>query len=284
LPAKPSALPNHLGTNFQITGPSWLILPLLILRRVARDEIIPAKRSLAIISVDRWPAMKLVLTGGPSGGKTTLAQAIQREFASSVCVIPEAASIVYGGGWPRRKSVEGVQHQQRSIYFVQRELESLLAFENSDKLLICDRGSIDGIAYWPVTVGAPAPVSAGTSAGMQSGTSASTAGNVSAFSGTGFLDSVGTTLAREIARYDWVLHLDTAPVSSYDLTNALRNESFDEARRLNEKIKSAWSAHPQRFVVESHEGGHFIDKLQRALLIVERIIQGKSYAEILAEL
>jgi hypothetical protein len=218
--------------------------------------------------------MKLVLTGGPSGGKTTLAQAIQREFASSVCVIPEAASIVYGGGWPRRKSIEGVQHQQRTIYFVQRELESLLAFENSDKLLVCDRGSIDGIAYWPVAVSGPASAGSTSPAGQASTLS----------SATGFLDSVGSTLAREIARYDWVLHLDTAPVSSYDLTNALRNESFDEARRLNEKIKSAWSAHPQRFVVESHEGGHFIDKLQRALLIVERIIQGKGYAEILAEL
>jgi nicotinamide riboside kinase len=221
--------------------------------------------------------MKLVLTGGPSGGKTTLAQAIQREFASSVCVIPEAASIVYGGGWPRRKSIEGVQHQQRAIYFVQRELESLLAFENSDKLLVCDRGSIDGIAYWPMAAGGTSTVSAGSASPAASQTSTLS-------SGTGFLDSVGSTLAREIARYDWVLHLDTAPVSSYDLTNALRNESFDEARRLNEKIKSAWSAHPQRFVVESHEGGHFIDKLQHALLIVERIVQGKSYTEILAEL
>ena len=233
--------------------------------------------------------MKLVLTGGPSGGKTTLAQAIQREFASSVCVIPEAASIVYGGGWPRRKSVEGVQHQQRSIYFVQRELESLLAFENSDKLLICDRGSIDGIAYWPAAVGAPSTASVGSAtAGAGSARSVGSAypaGHASPLSsGTGFLENVGSTLAREIARYDWVLHLDTAPVSSYDLTNALRNESFDEARRLNEKIKSAWFAHPQRFVVESHEGGHFIDKLKRALLIVERIIQRKSYAEILAEL
>ena len=225
--------------------------------------------------------MKLVLTGGPSGGKTTLAQAIQREFASSVHVIPEAASIVYGGGWPRRKSVDGVQHQQRAIYFVQRELESLLAFENSDKLLICDRGSIDGIAYWPSSGSGGA--AAGTTAGV--GVGGETRDN--AYNGpthAGFLESVGSTLAREIRRYDWVLHLDTAPVSSYDLTNALRNESFEEARRLNEKIKSAWAAHPQRFIVESHEGGHFIDKLQRALLIVERIVQGKSYLEILEEL
>lgn len=199
--------------------------------------------------------MKLALTGGPSGGKTTLAQAIQKEFSSSVTVVPEAASIVFGGGWPRRKTVVGVQHQQRAIYYLQRELEGLLYHENQTKLLVCDRGSLDGMAYWP----GPGPA-------------------------TDFLETVGTTLEREVSRYDWLIHLDTAPASYYDLTNPLRNESFEEAWRLNEKIKEAWSAHPQRFVIDNHEGGHFIEKLQRALLVVEKIIEGKTYAEILSEL
>lgn len=72
---------------------------------------------------------KIVLTGGPSGGKTTLANAIQKEFASHVMVVPEAASIVFGGGWPRRKTVNGVQQQQKAIFYLQRELEVLLVGE-----------------------------------------------------------------------------------------------------------------------------------------------------------
>ena len=199
--------------------------------------------------------MKLVLTGGPSGGKTTLAQAIQKEFRSQLIVIPEAASIVYGGGWPRRKTQVGVQHQQRAIFHVQRELESLLASENPDRLLICDRGSLDGLAYWP----GPGPA-------------------------TDFLDSIGTTAKAEIKRYDWIVHLDTAPASFYDDTNPLRNESFEEAWKLNEQVKAAWAQHPQRFIIDNHESGHFIDKLQRALLVIERIIEGRSYAEIQSEL
>lgn len=196
---------------------------------------------------------KLVLTGGPSGGKTTLAQAIQKEYASRVVVAPEAASILYGGGWPRRKTLTGVQHQQKAIYFTQREIESLISHENPDRLIVCDRGSLDGIAYWP-----------GSGEGEE------------------FLQAVETTLARETARYEWVIHLDTAPVSYYDLTNPLRNESFIEAWELNEKIKSAWAAHPQRFVISSLESGHFIEKLQRALLVVEKIIEGCSHQEIAA--
>lgn len=199
--------------------------------------------------------MKLVLTGGPSGGKTTLAKAIQKEFSSKLIVIPEAASIVYGGGWPRRKSQVGVQHQQRAIFLLQRELESLLEFENQDRLLVCDRGSLDGLAYWP----GPGPAE-------------------------DFLGSLGTTLEAEVERYDWVMHLDTAPASFYDDTNPLRNETFEEAWQLNEKVKAAWAAHPRRIVIDNHENGHFMDKLRRALLVIERVIQGRSYDEITTEL
>lgn len=196
--------------------------------------------------------MKLVLTGGPSGGKTTLAMAIKKEFSTSVHIIPEAASILFQGGWPRRKNVLGVQHQQKAIYYVQREMEALLYEENAGRLMICDRGSLDGMAYWP----GPGP-------------------------GADFLKSVGTTLESEIARYHWVIHLDTAPEDSYDGTNPLRNEEFEEAWSLNQRIKDAWSHHPQRIVIANHKGGHFLDKLRRALNVVEMIIDKKSFAEVL---
>jgi predicted ATPase len=194
---------------------------------------------------------KIVLTGGPSGGKTTLASAIQKEFASHVMVVPEAASIVFGGGWPRRKTVHGVQQQQKAIYLLQRELEHLLVAENPDRLIVCDRGSLDGVAYWP----GPGPAS-------------------------DFLSAVGSSFEDEVARYDWIIHLDTAPASYYDLTNPLRNESFEEAWKVNEKIKQAWTTHPQRFVIDNNDSGHFFEKVQRAMMVVEKIIEGRSFTEI----
>ncbi|MES2963242.1 MAG: hypothetical protein V4760_05085, partial [Bdellovibrionota bacterium] len=74
------------------------------------------------------------------------------------------------------------------------------------------------------------------------------------------------------------------PASYYDLANPLRNESFDEAWKLNEKIKDAWSKHPQRFVIDNAKNGHFLEKLQRALHVIEKIIEGKTYPAIKAEL
>ena len=196
-------------------------------------------------------AQKIVLTGGPSGGKTTLARAIQQEFASHVITVPEAASIIFSGGWPRRKTLVGVQHQQKAIFLLQRELESLIVGENPDRLIICDRGSLDGVAYWP----GPGP-------------------------GTDFLTEIRSSIPEEIARYDWIIHLDTAPASYYDVTNPLRNESFEEAWKLNERIKDAWSQHPQHLVIGNNETGHFCDQLRRAMFVVEKIIEGQSYAEI----
>lgn len=206
------------------------------------------------MSVENRP-QKIVLTGGPSGGKTTLAKAIQQEFASHVITVPEAASVIFGGGWPRRKTLVGVQHQQRAIFLVQRELESLIAGENPDRLILCDRGSLDGVAYWP----GPGP-------------------------GSDFLSEVRSSFQEEVERYDWILHLDTAPASYYDVTNPLRNESFEEAWKLNERIKEAWALHPQRFVIGNSVTGHFFEKLQSAMFVVEKIIERKSFTEIQAAL
>lgn len=204
---------------------------------------------------DPKQAMKLVLTGGPSGGKTTVAQSLAREYSNQVLMVPEAASILFGGGWPRRKTPMGVTHQQKAIFYVQREVEELLAEEHPDKLLVCDRGSLDGLAYWPDRT---RPMD--------------------------YIKSVGTTVQTEVDRYDWVIHLDTAPEASYDTTNPLRNESHDEALRLNDRIREAWSSHPQRFIIGTARSGHFSDKLRRALFIVEEILSGTTYSEIVAKL
>lgn len=195
--------------------------------------------------------MKLVLTGGPSGGKTTLAMALQREFNQKLVVVPEAASMLYAGGFPRKPEIHNIQRRQRAIYYVQRELEGIFHDDYPSQLIVCDRGSLDGLAYW--------------------------SGNPN-----DFLNSLQTNVESEVARYDWVMHLDTAPESYYDLSNPLRIESYDEAWRLNEKIKNAWKAHPQRFVIANE--GHFLDKLHRSLFVVECILKGHSYQEILQKL
>ena len=44
---------------------------------------------------------RVVLTGGPGAGKTALLELIRQSFCAHVRVLPEAASVVFGGGFPR---------------------------------------------------------------------------------------------------------------------------------------------------------------------------------------
>lgn len=183
---------------------------------------------------------KLAITGGPSGGKTTLIDNLQRDLGHQIAVVPEAASILYRGGFPRRKGGTRQKHVQRAIYYTQFELEALILDENPDKLLICDRGSLDSIAYWPQD-------------------------------GSDFLTSVQSTLAAEVARYDWVLHLDTAPEDHYDSENPIRTETYSEAQALNQRILDAWSHHPHRIIIRHHTD--FFSKMGSGMKIVRTLLE-----------
>lgn len=190
----------------------------------------------------------VAITGGPSGGKTTLIETIKKEMKSQLAIVPEAASILFRGGFPRRSTDQNKMHAQRAIYFTQKELESLVFHETKSDLIVCDRGSLDGIAYWP-------------------------------HDEQNFLHCLSTSREAELHRYQWVIHLDTAPYDQYDESNPVRVESFTEALVINERIRNAWRGHPQRLVVQ--QSADFLDKITKSILIIRSIIEGLTYKEIL---
>lgn len=191
--------------------------------------------------------VKIAITGGPSGGKTTLIEALKKEFGPVVKVVPEAASILYKGGFPRVKSYDGFFHAQKAIYFIQKEVEALRCKIYPAALIVCDRGSLDALAYWPD-------------------------------SEAHFFATIQTTRTQENARYDWVIHLDTATEPDYDSSNEIRIENFQEALSLNEKIKKGWEGHPQRIVITPDND--FFAKMRKAILVIEAILNKKDFAEI----
>jgi predicted ATPase len=192
--------------------------------------------------------VKVAITGGPSGGKTTLIEALKKEYAGGkVKVVPEAASILYKGGFPRVKSFDGLFHAQKAIYSVQREVEDLRCKIYPEALIVCDRGSLDALAYWPD--------------GAEN-----------------FFGIVGSSIEAEVSRYHWVIHLDTAAEPDYDAANEIRTETFLEALSLNEKIKKSWSVHPQRIVINSQQD--FLSKMRKATLVIAAILENKNFSEI----
>jgi predicted ATPase len=184
---------------------------------------------------DTHERRRVVLTGGPGAGKTALLELIRQSFCSHVKVLPEAAGVIFGGGFPREDDPACRRAAQRAIFYVQRELESTGDHHNP-AIVLCDRGTVDGLAYWP---GAAEE----------------------------FWSSLGTTLDRELARYDAVVHLRTPALAhGYNHQNPLRTESPATAAAIDARIARAWEPHPRRFIVES--SSEFLDKAALALQIL----------------
>ncbi|TMQ07607.1 MAG: hypothetical protein E6J90_19625 [Deltaproteobacteria bacterium] len=182
--------------------------------------------------------LRVVLTGGPGAGKTAVLEMIRRMMCHHVHVLPESAGIVFGGGFPRGTEEELRRAAQRAIFYVQRELEAT-ALPGDHALVVCDRGTIDGLAYWP---------------------------------GPGDLfASVASSLAEQLARYDAVIHLRPPPLGEgYNHVNPLRVETAAEAAAIDARIALAWAEHPRRFEVPA--AADFLSKAMRALAIVRDLL------------
>ena len=179
----------------------------------------------------------VVLTGGPGAGKTAVLEMARRSFCRHIAILPEAAGIVFGGGFPRAQHLASRRAAQRAIYHVQRELESIaLTIPDQIAVALCDRGTVDGAAYWPEGA-------------------------------ADYWSQFGTSVDRELARYAAAIHLRTpSATSGFDHSNPLRRESAEEAAELDARIARCWSTHPHRFEVPSSVD--FVEKARVVLRLV----------------
>lgn len=190
--------------------------------------------------------MRIVLTGGPSAGKTTIAEILVRAYYERVVLVPEAASLLYRGGFPRDETKAAVICQQRAIYHVQKELEEIKSLDSSGRAQICDRGTLDGLAYWPATQAE-------------------------------FFNHIHSNMETELSRYSWVIHLETASEQAYQ-PSQIRRETFEAAQQINLRIKQAWEKHPRRVILANNR--NFSRKITMALAAVRLILDGASEDEV----
>ncbi|MBY0371374.1 ATP-binding protein [bacterium] len=183
---------------------------------------------------------KLVLTGGPCGGKSTIAEVLGRSFNDKIVVVPESASALFRSGFPRFEEAEATHAFQTAVYQVQIAVERAFEAHHGARFFVLDRGSIDGAAYWPD--------------GPEK-----------------FFQAQGTTVEAELARYDRVIYLESAEEKDYEehrAQNPVRSEGYMVARKLDAATRALWTRHPNCTVVRSQAS--FSDKVQAVVKLLEK--------------
>jgi len=190
---------------------------------------------------------RIVLTGGPGGGKTTAADLFRREIGEKVVIVPETATMLFTGGFPRVGEAQARAATQREIFHAQVALEDVQGALYPGRVLLCDRGTIDGAAFWPDE----AP--------------------------RGFFETLGTTLEQELERYDAVIFFESAALGDISIEggNPARTESNEEARDLDLRLRELWSNHANfHFVAHS---ASFFAKLQAGLRQLQKIVDDNGW-------
>ena len=176
---------------------------------------------------------KIVLTGGPAAGKTTLVSRIIKEFKAEngwrVIVIPETATELITGGvapWTCGTN-DGFQKCQMKL-----QIEKEKVFETAAKtipvekvLIVCDRGALDNKAY------------------------------MDSIEFNAVLSYMNTNEVELRDNYDAVFHLVTAAKGAEEFyttaNNTARTETVEEAAELDDKLISVWTGHPHFRVIDN---------------------------------
>ena len=197
--------------------------------------------------------IRIVLTGGPAAGKTTLISRILKEFKQDdgwrVITIPETATdLISGFGIkPFGNCLSMLEFQDYvvadQLHKEKLALQAAEAVPEPNVLIVYDRALLDDKAY------------------------------ITDEEFEHVIRGFGLTTQTAMAKYDAVIHLVTCAKGAafaYDLGNAARTESLDSAVEMDDKTLRAWSAHPNLKIVDN--AVDFEKKIQRAMREIFRIV------------
>ena len=186
------------------------------------------------------PTQLIVLTGGPGAGKTAVLEFVRKIFCEHIAILPEAASILFGGGFWRLDSVSAKKAAQTAIYQVQNQMQKLVLGEDKWTLGLCDRGTLDSLAYWPG-------------------------------SETEFFQNLNTSLESEYAKFRAVIQLHSPSIAvGYNHQNPIRTESAEQAAAIDQRIHEVWKNHPHYHLVDSTY--NFSEKVNRTTHLIQQYI------------
>jgi predicted ATPase len=176
----------------------------------------------------------IVFTGGPCGGKTTVLRMLDRKYHPAILKVPEYASFMIKKN--KFSDERDLQAQVYSLYQNVHERASSGSWRGK-KLIISDRGSLDGLAYYE-----------------------------------DYFNLHQTSLEQEYLKYDLVVFFESiSKISESFYSNQIdsrRTETFEVARNLDSKLYDIW---------KNHRGFVFVDNksldMNERFKVVDRIIK-----------
>lgn len=195
---------------------------------------------------------KLVLTGGPCGGKSSVFEKLKKELSNyniKIITLNEVSSefALSGYYWHQekidfyafQKAIFRLQHSKEKIH---QELVKSLPYENV--LILCDRGLIDLKA------------------------------NMGKLAFSNMISSCNVTEKEILNSYDLIVHLETA--AEYYTNNLFyispeeKNASLKFSLDIDKKIKEAWMDHKEFYVINAQKS--YAEKEANAIdLIIKKL-------------
>lgn len=217
--------------------------------------------------------IKIVLTGGPCGGKTTGLQRLKKmltEDGFDVFTCPEVSTLLLSNGC----TYPGICEDER---FIMEKKDVLLEYETQLlKLVLQIQSSFVGIASL-----SHRPSIVLFDRGAM---------DVSAYAGPAMwekvLANVGETNESLLGNYDLICHLVTAADGAedfYSLENNLkaRYEDPEGARVIDRKLQQSWNQHPAQIVIKNDGPNGFKSKLATtAQVIKDYVDKFKNFSDV----
>ena len=187
--------------------------------------------------------VKIALTGGPCAGKTTAMNWIENNFTKQgykVLFIPETATQFITSGLTPWDMKDPIDFQ---LYILEEQLNKEKLYIQAAKkmpfdkiLIVCDRGAMDNKAY------------------------------MTKREFNYILKNKNLSEVELRDNYDAVFHLVSAAKGAkefYNLDNAARTETIEEAAKLDDLIISAWTGHPHLRIIDNST--NFEEKMKRLM-------------------
>lgn len=193
---------------------------------------------------NRMSITKIVITGGPCGGKSTAMSWVQNAFSQmgyTVLFVPETATELITGGvapWTCGTNADYQKCQMHLQIEKEKIFEQAATTMKCDKILIvCDRGLLDNKAY------------------------------MSEAEFSQVVESIDSNEIELRDNYDAVFHLVTAAKGAEQFyttaNNTARTETVEQAVALDDKLIAAWTGHPHFRVIDNSTP--FEEKMKRLI-------------------